>query len=625
MDIESMDIGELEANLSNWADRYYNHGDSPVSDVEFDAAKIRLGKLDPSNKLLAQIGAEPAGTTFRHKIPMGSLDNVNNEDEFRKWWSKIQPKEVMVQHKYDGLSLSLEYTKGNLKRALLRGDGIKGEAVTDNIKNCWHVYNTGNVLCLPTTSDICIRGEGVIFKSDFNEHNFPGESNPRNSAVGAIRKTNSPRSRWVRLVCYDIIHDDLTFQSEVEKVEYLKSQGVFVGQYWTCNNPEDVLKIYNDTVKNRSDIPYLIDGLVLKINDIERQRNLGEHNGRPKWATAFKLPSMVGRSVITDIRLSVGHSGQIIPTAEYEPIHLDGRQFTHALLDNFDTIEKLGVGIGATIEIYIAGDIIPKLLRVIEHTTTFPRPTHCPECGAPVEIDGAYTRCTGDSCIGTAIGKINNWIKKTGIKYFGGSRQKTCFEKGLIKTPVDLYKMSLTDLGNLIGDGNAKMVIDEIDAHRRLPLHVFMGSLGIKFLGRSNAQKLIDAGINTLDKFLSLNPANKISGFDNNLYEISEGIIKNRALIEELTSQVEIEKGRSKGGNMGDGSTTFCFTGVRLHGDDKKKFEANGWVEKSGVSKNLDYLVAANPSSNSGKIKKARELGIQVMSMEEYLEMANVV
>lgn len=259
----------------------------------------------------------------------------------------------------------------------------------------------------------------------------------------------------------------------------------------------------------------------------------------------------------------------------------------------------------------------------------FPRPTACPVCDAPTEIDGAVTKCTSNDCPAKSIGKINNWIKKTGIKHFGESRQNELYEYGLIKNPADIYTITQEEMGAIIGGGNATNVMAEINKYRTLPLHTFMGSLGIKFLGRSNAKKLIEAGIDSLDRFRTFDPEvekERIEGFGDNLKEIAQGVKDCKETIDGLLAAGVViaeptQTPKNQGQNKNE-SASFCFTGVRL-GNLKEAFEAKGWVEKSGVSKNLDYLVAKDPSSTSGKAQKARDLGVKVISLAEFEEMLN--
>jgi len=251
---------------------------------------------------------------------------------------------------------------------------------------------------------------------------------------------------------------------------------------------------------------------------------------------------------------------------------------------------------------------------------TYKRPTKCPVCGAPTKIDGALTKCTGSNCSAKQIAMINHWITKVGIKQFGESRQQVCFEKGLVTKPADLYRLGdgqrREGFNEAVGEGNAKIILDEINKYREVSLSVFMGSLGIAFLGRSNASKLIAAGIDTLDKFRELDPkTTKVAGFGDNLAEIAKGIKANKAQINDLLAAgVKIQEVGSVKAPDGD---SFVFTGVRL-GDMRAAFDAKGWVEKGSVSKGLNYLVAKDPNSTSSKMQKAKDLGVKIISLEQF-------
>lgn len=617
---------ELVILMKEWSVAYYNDGNSSASDAVYDASKKRLEILDPYHPYMAVVGAPTnVDGEERHKIPMGSLDNVNNEQEFRDWWAKVNPELVVVQYKYDGLSLGLEYEDGNLNKGLLRGDGIFGENKSENISGCYHSEQINNLGDFSGS----VRGEGIVYRSDFTDENFPGESNPRNSAVGAIRKSNSPRAKWVRIACYDLV-DGKEYDTEVEKLEYMESLGLPVCQYQTFDNPDDVIAFYNETENNRESIDFLVDGLVIKINDTSRQKALGSKNSRPKWARALKFATMKGNTILRKIIISLSHTGSLIPTGEYDPLIIEGRTFTHALLNNFDTIEKLGLNVGDEIEIEICGDIIPRLKRIIKKNSegTYPRPTVCPVCDAATVIDGAITRCSNPDCSAKTKGKVKNWIGKTGIKYIGESRQQDLFEAGVVTNPVDLYTITRDQLGAVIGNGNAANAMAQIDKYRTLPLHTFMGALGIKFLGRSNAKKLIKAGIDTLEKFKTFDPEiekSRIDGFGDNLKEIANGIEACKDTINGLIeAEVKVTEPTPVAENQSSDkeveTRSFCFTGVRL-GEMKDEFEARGWVEKSGISGNLDYLVAKDPTSTSGKAQKARDKGVKIIGLDEFKAM----
>lgn len=369
-----MDKWSLADKLRKYSYSYYR-GSTEVEDAEFDALKQKLVEIDPDDEtgFQREVGSPPDKFKYQHEIPMGSLDNVNNEEELRKWYNKLPSKTVVIQPKYDGLSVGMSYKNGSLHMALTRGDGVNGEAITDNVLHT--MYASGgrpSIKTLTEPVDVSVRGEGIIFKEDFNEANFPGESNPRNSAAGSIRDEDSTRARWIRIVCYDMSGE---FKTEVEKLSKMQMLGLPVTKYWVAESVEDILKVYNEIVADRDNLPYAVDGLAMKLNNIELQKKMGEHNNRPKGQRAFKFPCMSAVTTLRKVELAVGHTGYITLRGHYDPVEIDGRTFEHTNLDNYDLLEKMGLGIGSEILIYIAGDIIPKTKKVINPSYT------CPECG----------------------------------------------------------------------------------------------------------------------------------------------------------------------------------------------------------------------------------------------------
>lgn len=606
--------------LRKWSHAYYNIGTPPVDDAIYDSVRNRLQQIEPGHPHLAEVGSPVIENPRQHRIPMGSLNNLHNIEELKTWWHKIQPESAVVQYKYDGASVSLEYCDGTLQRVLTRGDGITGQDITDNMRNS---YDNKSIMSLPIKFSGSVRGEILIFKDDWAKH-FPGESNPRNTTAGTIRRENSDGAQWVRIFVYDLING-ITFETELEKLEYIAKLGLPTTYYKVVYSPEQVIEEYESVRTRRENLDFMIDGLVIKDNNISHQEKLGENHGRPKWAMALKFPYVAAETTITDIKCTIGHTGAIIPTAEYEPTVIDGRTFTHALLDNFNFIEKQNINIGDKVNIEIAGDIIPRITCVTQKcsNTHFPRPTTCPVCNNPTQVTGAATKCTNDLCPAKTIAQLKNWVKKTGIKHFGPSRQKACYEQGIIQDPADLYSgpgAQEATLGAIIGHQNARIVRKEVESHRTLDLATFMGSLGIPFLGRSNAQKMIKNGIDTLDKFLTLDPSTRIPGFAENMNAIVDGIRDSKTLIQKLIDAnvhiIEETDTNPSEELANNNAPTFCFTGFRLHGETKAAFEGKGFAENSKVSKDTDYLVAKDVNKNSSKIQKARSYGVQIIDIE---------
>ncbi|MBD3407764.1 MAG: NAD-dependent DNA ligase LigA [Candidatus Lokiarchaeota archaeon] len=661
-----MNKNQLAAKLRKLAKSYYD-GQPQVSDAEFDMLKKHLREIDPEDEtgFLSEVGAPVSGKTCKHRITMNSLDNVNNEAEFRKWYAKLPSnKQLVVQYKYDGGSMGLEYDNGSLTRGLTRGDGITGEDQTANVKKCWNSASGalgldnqeliesghGTIDNLNMRFSGCARGEALVFWEDFTAENFPNpqredgrESNPRNSAVGAIRKDNSPRAKWVRIICYDLISDDMNFDTEVEKLNYMKELGLPVSEFHICDTADDVLDIYKHVQENRQNLPFMVDGLVLKLNDIQAQKDMGVHNdGRPRGQTAFKFECMEAITTLREVELAVGHTGNITLRGHYDPITLDGRTFQHTNLDNFDLVKRLGVAVGDKVTVQIAGDIIPKIVdlhEMGEDRQEISPPTTCPSCGGPVNKIGAFHKCTNDECEARGVRKVRKWVETAKIKYYGPSIQEQLYNCGLVTEPAHLYTVSTLEMGNIIGHGNAERIREEIEQKRELPLEVFMGGLGIPMLGRRQAIKLMESGIDTLEKFLLLDPIKgddgvtvtidgvrtKIEGFKDNLVVIANGIKKSAKTINNLLeSGVEVKttpKPQLDNTDSPLAGKTFCFTGFRLKGDEVTQFIQLGGVEKSSVSKKLDYLVCRNKDSASNKAEKARKYGVTLLNKQEFLDL----
>ena len=619
------DAEDLRQLLVDWSDAYYNSGNSEVSDAEYDAVRDRLNELDAEDAGVTMIGAPARGTTFKHSIAMGSLAKVKDENEFVEWYTKMGEPKLLVQHKLDGLSLSLEYEDGKLIRALTRGDGIEGEDVTANIRNSFYAPALVE-LNKPFTGSI--RGEGVIYIEDFNDLNFPGESNPRNSVVGATKKSNSPRVKWVRMVCYDVSGEE-DFEFEEDKLDFMDDLGIPILRGQALSTADQVIAFWNNARTERGDLPYMIDGLVLKILDIEESINQGVSHGRPQGQIAFKLPPSEGRTTLRHVELAVGHTGAITLRAHYDEVTIDGRNFKHASLDNFDRVEEMGLCLDDEVIVQIAGDVIPRVVRVAKKAANGVRilpPAACPSCGGPIAKKqtqkgaGAQHMCSNEECPARGIRKLMRWIKGTGIENIGETRMIQLFEAGVVMRPGDFYKLTAQKLGSVIGDGNAANVMPEIDKKRTLTLDLFVGSLGVPFLGRSNVRKLMEQGVDTLDKILAMTPNANLAGFKTNLVNICAGLESARmTIIDLIESGVRIEKKENKVTNTIDGVTgkRFCFTGVRLHDSRKDAFLNAGGLETSSVSKTLDYLVAKDPQRDSGKMKKARGLGVSVIGLSD--------
>ena len=634
-------IESIVSKLQEASAAYYGDGNSLLSDAEYDALRDRLAELDPNNSFLAEVGAAVSGsplTKVTHIIPMGSLNKCGGEkrsDEYKSWVrnSLKNPKTpVVIQWKLDGVSIELIYDNGNFVQAITRGDGIIGEDVTHTIKSCAPAK-------INAQGKVSIRAEAVIpittWKKHFENQVIDGRkmSNPRNTVAGIVRrKTDLEQSSLVHLKAYDILRiDGDDFDSEVQKTSKLTGLG-FDTVLTIEAKADEVEKIAEKFESDRDTVvDCMVDGIVIKANEISLQKKLGEHDGRPKWAIAWKFAPQGGHSTLKDVEWNVGTSGRITPVALIDPINVAGVTISRVTLHNADEIERLGIQIGDTIEVIRAGDVIPRIVRVVSQgKNRIPiLLQNCPSCGGTVSRDGPMWVCNNKGCEGVSLRRVETWVKKREIMNLGTKYISTLFGAGITTIP-ELYNLGTAGLLNAgITAGMATKINTEIEKSRKVSLSDFIGSLSIDMLGRSEARNIIALGFNSLQSFLSLTPDDlmKFEGYkDTKANRIVDGIQASRKLIEELTGLLEIIEDKPKAVIAGKlNGNSFCFTGAasRPRKELHALVEANGGVVKDSISKDLNYLVVADPTSTSAKTAKAQKLGVKLISEDDFVGMCN--
>lgn len=606
------------------ADKAYYNSDKPVlTDAEYDRLKSDLRNLAPNHPQLSSVGAPIPEhlTKVKHEIQMLSLDNANDAEEYKKWHAKHN-KPVIVMDKLDGSSIEIIYRGGEIHSAITRGDGIQGEMVVQNVKKF------KNVPC-KLTNDFSgsIRGEAMLLIADFKKH-FTDTANPRNAANGTVRRKSGTNAEHLSFFAFDA-KNGMTFKTHANKLEFVKTLGFDIVEYTVCLNADDAIKYHEKRADVRDKLDKEIDGLVCRINNEIEFEKMGIGHKRPKGARAFKFKAMGGVSVLEDVVWTVGHTGQVCPTARVTPINIGGTTVSNAFLNNPDEIERLGIQLGDEINVIKAGDVIPKitgLARKGNSRRPIPIPSKCPSCGHKTEIDGAHLWCRNENCDAQAFRKIRLIIEKLDIKFFGSSLREKLWESGEIKKPVDIYKLTESQIAEHTGGTTmAKKVKAEIDNKRTLPLHLFIGTLGIPFLGRRKAELMIQAGCNTLQKFRTKYwESNTVEGVGPEIETaLTKGFADLSDEIDDLLKFVtvedpkEIKKEGEKKMDHPYSEKTFCFTGFRMK-EEVGRFYEVGAIEKSGVSKGLHYLVTKDTSSSSNKVNKARNLGVQVISVDEF-------
>ena len=632
--VTSKRVEELVTQLTKACDAYYQ-SDSPVmSDADFDRLKDELISLDPDNDFLKTVGA-PVGsselTKVKHEIPMGSLKKINNsEGEFNTWLGSVIPTTgkdplLSVNWKLDGSSIELIYRNGKFVQAITRGDGLVGEDVTHTIKNA-----KGFPKQLAEKVDISVRAEAIFRLKDWNAFLNKEGKNPRNVAAGTVRRTDGRNSEHLHCVAFNIVGAQ-KWKTYKEKLGWLHARGFEVTQTYFVT-PDKVKKVVDQTLEKRSELAYEIDGLVISVDDCEHQDTLGEKDGLPYWARAWKFPAMGAFSKLLDVTWDVGTRGTINPVAIIEPAEVGGVTIRNVTLHNMDEIERLGIQIGDAIEVVRAGDVIPKIVRVVKAGTSR-KPiscSSCPACGGKVHKDGPFMRCDDDECEGVLNKRIMKYIKKREIMFLGDSALDKLIDAGTVTCVRDLYFLTVDKMVKAgLGEGMAQKILEEIKKSMKVTLSDLIGSLSIDLLGRSQAQNIVDGGISTLSQWKNLQSSDliKLGGFqDVSAGRICNSLRKNWKTVEELASILDVQEGKiqpkthSKGKLSG---LSFCFTGAanKPRKELQRIVEDNGGIFADGVDSALNYLVIADLNRTASKAVKARKLNIKMITEDQFLAM----
>lgn len=633
----STKITDLAKRLHD-ANEAYRNGSPIMSDAAYDKLEDELRALDPNHPHLQKIGAPaPSGGSWpkaAHAIPMGSLKKCqfdaavgDGHSELRSWWPG---KPVCITHKLDGISIDLVYRQRKLVSAITRGDGAEGEDITRNV-----LLMEGAVRVLPAgvPDDVNVRGEIVCRRSKFKAH-FPGESNPRNTAAGtAKRQTDYAKAQYLTVVAYQYLPDGVPLDTKHKEILALEQMGFVCPPHHPADDLATVIRIYTKYVdETRDKLDWEIDGLVVDVNDRDDREAMGDTNMRPNGARALKFPHAQKATTLRAIRWQVGKSGRLTPVADFDTVNLAGANVSKASLHNIDYIETLcsdagtpTIAIGDGIMVARRNDVIPYVEALLASNggVALHTPTACPDCQTAVVRDGAYLICpNGDTCPAQISGAIKRWIAKVGVLHFGTSLIDMLCETGVVERIADLYTLdpavvASMDMGGRKVGGTADKAFRNLHAATTMPLHVFVGSLGIPLIGRSMAKTLVDAGLDSLNKMskAKVTDVASIPGVGNTKAEaFVDGFwdLLDRGVIASLLAHITIAAKAT--GPFTDKS--ICMTGFR-DATMVTAIESQGGSVKSGVSKGLDILVTKDPNSTSGKAQKARQYGTEVIGIDE--------
>ena len=645
-------IAELEELIREHRRLYYNE-QPEIPDETFDAYVDELTELDSQNTALREVGAPVAPDVTglpskQHRIPMGSLDKVP-EDRLDFWCNKVGAP-FLVQEKYDGISMELEYEKGVLVDAITRGDGFTGEVVTHN---AIHFKNVRRKLPIPFSGSV--RGEVICRLSVFEKYFVDeGFANPRNTVSGTVRKKHGDLTlnRHFEIFIYDVVGEETEFETEKEKVKFIrKNLKLATGECFFDQDVDGIRKIFkeyagdseSEETGKRQALDYDIDGLVIRADSLARQRELGEVGNRPRYMAAYKFVSEGKETILKNVEWSLGLAGRVTPVARLEPVEVSGVTVSNATLHNFDNIRSLDLRLGDLVLVERKGDVIPQVVKVLESRDgEIPKtPEVCPTCEASLEVDSKYLRCPNPECPGKLYGDIRKWIVELEIDSIGEKWIQILMDEKLLADVADLYKLTVENLLPLerMGEILADKMIRNISESKTPPLDVFIAALNIPEFSRQRAQMLIEGGHTTLENIWALKPADIAAekGFAEILAEkVYEGLHDREERIDNLrevgvvAQDAELVEKTARDGIL-EGKT-FCFTGaVKSQNPDsgkrwtRKQLEElvrqHGGKPLSVVTSGLNYLVMADPESKSSKAVKARKIGTQVISEEEFFKL----
>ncbi|MDD5434038.1 MAG: NAD-dependent DNA ligase LigA [Nitrospira sp.] len=652
---------ELRKAINYHNYRYYVLDSPEISDAEYDRLMHELIECENAYPDLItpesptqRVGEHPLEKfhSVTHTIPLLSLANTETEEDTIEFDRRVKRLlhlkeedeiEYVAEPKIDGLAVELVYENGNFKVGSTRGDGFTGEDVTLNIKTIKTVpLNLLNKF-MQVPAKLEVRGEVFIKIRDFQEWNKKREengevlfANPRNAAAGSLRQLDSgiTAKRPLDIFFYGV--GELTgsrYETHKEVLDALKKLGLKTNpDNQLCKGINEAIAYYKDAGIKRESLEYEIDGVVIKVNSLELQERLGSVARSPRWAVAYKFEPRQATTKIIKIEAQVGRTGILTPVAIMEPVRIGGVTVSRATLHNQDEIDRKGIRIGDTVLIQRAGDVIPKVVKVITSGGNDPYnlPDKCPICGADVLKEDVYYRCTGINCPAQLKERIGHFASRRAmdIEGLGDRLTEQLVNKGLVKNISDIYYLTKEQISGLerMADKSAQNIIDALESskERELPRTVF--ALGIRHVGEQTG-KLLASGFGTIERLMYADEE-ELQTIESIGPEIARSVV---TFFSQEDNKKEIERLKHAGvkfnsiqvikeGKLKD--KVFVFTGALIsfsRDEAKKRVESLGGHVTSGISKNTDFVVAGEAAGS--KIRKAGELGIKIISEEDFLMM----
>lgn len=665
MDIKEVkkELNRLRKEIRHHNNCYYNNDEPEISDYEYDQLMLQLKKLEADypelvtkNSPTQMVGGNArreAGVLVAHDVPMLSLQDVFSRQEVEEFVTsaieQLDNPEFVVEEKIDGLSLALRYRDGVLAQAITRGDGIvQGEDVTDNAKVIKDIKETLKEP-LPYFE---IRGEVYMSREAFAKVNARQEllglkqfANPRNCAAGTLRQLNSKvvKDRQLSMFVFNLQRvEGREFASHTEAYEFMKKQGIkVIHNYQVCHTASEVMGAIDRIGASRGELPYDIDGAVVKLNSFAQRQALGETSKVPRWAVAYKYPPEEKETKLLNIELSVGRTGRITPTAVFEPVQLCGTRVERATLHNQDFIDGLDIRIGDTIKVFKSGEIIPKVRSVCHEkrpvgTVPFLIGDTCPVCGhkAVREVDTADIKCTNPSCPAQLENHIINFVSRDAmdIKGMGEQNIHALIEGGYIQDIADIFNLAvhrdeLIAKGVIGKEKNTDKLLAAIEKAKENEPQRLVTGLGIAGIGKAAARELMlhygsidalaEADVESIQQVRDIGSIGSQAIYEYFRDDVNGDILRR---LKEYGVNMELQDT----GIVDDvlAGKTVVVTGTLptlSRNDAKNMIEAHGGKAAGSVSKKTDYVLAGEAAGS--KLVKAQELGITIIDETEFLQL----
>ncbi|MCB4776216.1 MAG: NAD-dependent DNA ligase LigA [Sulfurovum sp.] len=631
--------------LKKWAHAYYVEDNPIATDEEYDRLYHEVKNYEQSHPeyMRPDSPTQRVGGVVREEFSkskhikrMWSMEDVFTKDEATEWIARVEKNigkcNFFCEPKFDGASMNLLYEDGKLVKAITRGDGVVGEEVTDNVRTIRSVP-----LLIDHKDLIEIRGEVVIRKDDFEKINKErankGESlfaNPRNAAAGSLRQLDSSVTAKRRLVFYPwgLGENNLSYIKLSEKMDFVYNQGFLRPPYSkACNSIDEIEEFYHFILSRRDEIPVMMDGLVIKVDDVSLQEELGYTVKVPKWMCAYKFPAVEKVTKVNAITVQVGRTGVLTPVAEIEPINLDGAIISRATLHNFDEIERKELMVGDSVMLIRSGDVIPKITKVLTDRRdgsekSISRPKKCPTCDSEVLDEGTLIKCQNLDCPDRVVNSIIHFAKKgcMNIDGLGSKIVEILVIEGKIKDILGLYHLTYNDLEGMEGFKQKRIqnLLDAITATKEAPLYRLINAMGIEHIGEVASKALaLEFGLGIVD--VTFEEVVAIGGLGEEMANsLLEFMHVNHDFVLKLFDVIEPtaeEKAEAEENSFKDNTVVLTGTMSVSRGEVKEMLEKLGAKVSGSVSKKTDYVIYGEDAGS--KLVKAEKLGVATLTEGE--------